>query len=180
MPSSLLMKRNTACPLDKIYAAESGRGKYLKSPKGALGPFQFLPRTAKEYGLKDPNNLSQAANAASRKLQHLLKYYHGNIVKAVAAYNWGEGNLDMFGLDSAPKETQNYIHKILGEYNPYTAEVITRKAPEQPQQKSTTIEQHNTITIHEAKDANASGRAVQQAQLKANNNLFRNLRPVLS
>ena len=35
--------------------------------------------------------------------QRLLKKYNGDVKKATAAYNWGEGNLDRNGFANAPK-----------------------------------------------------------------------------
>ena len=98
--------------LDAVWSQESARGKYMLSPAGAQGHFQFMPATAKQYGLSDPNNLEQSANAAGRMFSDLLKKYNGDIPKTLAGYNWGQGNVDKYGLDKAPKETVNYINKI--------------------------------------------------------------------
>lgn len=106
--------------LDRMWWMESSRGKNMLSPAGASGHFQFMPKTAKEYGMTtaDTMNLATSANAAAKKMSHLLKYYKGDNQKAIAAYNWGEGNLDgavkKYGnrwLDHAPKETQGYLAK---------------------------------------------------------------------
>lgn len=37
--------------LDAVWATESSRGKHMLSPAGAQGHFQFMPATAKRYGL---------------------------------------------------------------------------------------------------------------------------------
>lgn len=81
--------------LDSVWAAESDRGKNKgRSPAGAEGDFQFIPKTAKEFGLKNPYDFVESADAAARKLKGLLRYYKNDPEKALAAYNWGEGNLD--------------------------------------------------------------------------------------
>lgn len=102
--------------LDKMWAAESGRGKNMTSAVGAEGHFQFMPATAKEYGLNNPYDFNSSAEAAGKKIKHLLDKYKGNIADALAAYNWGEGNLDKFiaGKNGAhlPKETNDYLHKF--------------------------------------------------------------------
>lgn len=98
--------------LDSVWSAESGRGKNMRSPAGAMGHFQFMPATAKEYGLTDPSDLTQSATAAARKFSDLKKAYKGDTPKMLAAYNWGNGNLDRNGLDKAPAETRNYIKKV--------------------------------------------------------------------
>jgi soluble lytic murein transglycosylase-like protein len=100
--------------LDKVWKQESGRGEALLSPKGAKGHFGFMDPTAKQYGLTDPNNFSQSADAAARMYRDLLKSNGGDLDKALAAYNWGQGNLDKKGLAQAPAETRNYIQSIEG------------------------------------------------------------------
>lgn len=98
--------------LDKVWNQESSRGAALLSPKGAKGHFGFMDPTAKQYGLTDPNNFAESADAAGRMYRDLLKANGGNLDKALAAYNWGQGNLDKKGLEQAPAETRHYIHDI--------------------------------------------------------------------
>ncbi|WP_028210780.1 transglycosylase SLT domain-containing protein [Paraburkholderia mimosarum] len=82
------------------------------SRKGAMGLFQFMPATAREYGI-NPLDPSQAAAAAAKKLGGLFKRYHGNLAATYTAYNWGEGNLERRGYGAAPHETQMYAPKVL-------------------------------------------------------------------
>jgi hypothetical protein len=100
--------------LDSVWSAESGRGKNMLSPAGAMGHFQFMPETAKTYGLKDPNDINQSANAAARMLHDLLNHYGGNMQAALAGYNWGMGNVDRKGMGNLPMETRGYISKVMG------------------------------------------------------------------
>lgn len=98
--------------LDSVWAAESGRGVNMLSPKGAKGHFGFMDPTAAQYGLTDPNDLNASATTAARMYSDLLKANGGDLDKALAAYNWGQGNLNRFGLAGAPEETQGYISKV--------------------------------------------------------------------
>ena len=98
--------------LNAIHQEESGSGKNMISPKGAMGHFQFMPETAKQYGLKDPNNLEESADAAGRYLRDLSKQNGGDRHKILAGYNWGQGNLERKGLNNAPAETVNYMRDI--------------------------------------------------------------------
>jgi soluble lytic murein transglycosylase-like protein len=66
------------------------------SPKGALGPMQFMPDTAARYGLKNPFDPRAAIDAAARYLRDLLARFNGRIDLAVAAYNAGEGSVESF------------------------------------------------------------------------------------
>lgn len=81
------------------------------SPAGAKGLFQFMPQTEKEYGI-DAYNPAQASEAAAKKLAGLFKRYGGNEQLALAAYNWGEGNLANRGVFSMPAETKDYVAKV--------------------------------------------------------------------
>ena len=100
--------------LDKVWATESGRGSNMNSPKGAQGHFQFMPPTAKQYGLKNPYDFNESSDAAARMYRDLLQANGGDVRKAAAAYNWGQGNLNKKGLSAAPTETLNYINKVTG------------------------------------------------------------------
>ena len=103
--------------LDSVWAQESGRGKNMRSPKGAMGHFQFMPDTAAQYGVRDPNDLTQSATGAARMLADLLKQFHGDLPKALAAYNWGSGNVQRKGMGYMPPETQRYIASIQARRN---------------------------------------------------------------
>lgn len=141
--------------LDRIWETESGRGKHMQSPAGAQGHFQFMPNTAKQYGLADPNDFNQSSDAAARYMRDLMSRYSGNLQKAVAAYNWGPGNVDRNGLGRAPKETLNYIDKVAGS-------------------GGVQLSQNTTINVNGG-DAAATGRAVAGEQDRVNQNMARNL-----
>lgn len=97
--------------LDAVWSAESSRGENMQSPKGAQGHFQFMPATAEQYGVSDPNNLQQSAAGAAKMLSDMVQQT-GSIPGALAAYNWGIGNLQRKGMQAAPEETRNYIQKV--------------------------------------------------------------------
>ena len=106
--------------LSTIGFHESGFNPEAVSSKGAAGVMQLMPGTAKEYGV-NPYDTPAAINAAGKKIAHLKEYYQGDLTKAVAAYNWGEGNLDKAikksgdnWLSTAPKDTQKYVSNIFG------------------------------------------------------------------
>lgn len=87
----------------------------VKSPVGALGIAQFMPATAQEMGI-DPLNPTQAIDGAGRYLRRLYDAT-GTWAQALAAYNWGLGNVRRKGLDAAPAETRSYYASILADVN---------------------------------------------------------------
>lgn len=141
--------------LDKMWLKESGRGKNMKSQAGAEGHFQFMPRTAREYGLDDPYDLAKSADAAARKMQNLLRYYHGDLGLATGAYNAGEGVMDAYlaGKRKLKPETLDYMRTVGG----------------------ATVEQTNNYTINGSNAADI-GRAVGQQQERTNGDIVRNFR----
>ncbi len=84
----------------------------VKSSAGATGLMQFMPETAKEYGLDATDPMASIA-AHEEMTRRLNAKYDGDWEKTFAAYNWGEGNLDQEGLGNAPEETRGYLEKIL-------------------------------------------------------------------
>lgn len=100
--------------LDSVWKQESGRGKNKLSRAGAKGDFQFMDKTAAQYGVLDSNDFGQSAMGAARMYRDLLKQYKGNLPMALAGYNWGSGNLAAGGMGNLPAETQGYIRNIMG------------------------------------------------------------------
>ena len=91
------------------------------SPVGARGTMQFMPGTAKQYGV-DVRSVASSADGAARYLRDLLKRYNNNIVKALTAYHSGEGNVNKgrigpIGRKYAPEvlARQNWLNGGRGE-----------------------------------------------------------------
>lgn len=90
--------------------AESGGNPNAVSKAGAQGLMQFMPDTAKQYGI-DPLDPHQAIDGAGRYMRDLIGQTP-DLRSAVAAYNWGIGNLKRNGIDAMPQETRNYIASV--------------------------------------------------------------------
>lgn len=84
------------------------------SKKGASGVMQFMPETAKAYGV-DPTNPESAIRGAGRYLAELIKQYRGNVAAAVAHYNGGatQGTLVAAGKEPTYPETRAYLERVL-------------------------------------------------------------------
>lgn len=57
---------------------------------------QFMPDTAKRFGVRNPHDPRQAIDAAARYLRELLRRFGGRLDLALAAYNAGEGTIQSF------------------------------------------------------------------------------------
>lgn len=84
------------------------------SPVGAKGAFQFMPGTAKRFGIAgQETNVAKSAEAAAKYINYLLKMF-GSIEVALAAYNAGEGNVKKYGGKIPPfKETKKYVPAVM-------------------------------------------------------------------
>lgn len=109
-----------------LAVAESGL-ENVTSPASAGGYWQFIPATAKNYGLEISNdvdercNLEKATRAACKYLKN-AKNRFGSWTLAAAAYNRGEGGLSAAITDQNCKdywklwlnnETSRYVFRIM-------------------------------------------------------------------
>jgi soluble lytic murein transglycosylase-like protein len=85
-----------------------------RSPVGAMGIAQFMPPTAVEE-LGSTAAALDPVRAIPGAARYLAKLYRatGSWQAALAAYNWGIGNVQRKGLSVAPAETRDYYTTIL-------------------------------------------------------------------
>lgn len=111
---------------------ESGYNPFAYSRSGAAGLWQFMPITAKRFKLRKSwwydgrKDVLRSTEAALDYLEYLHKKFDNDWLLAVAAYNFGEGNLqraidnnhrrgrltDFWSLDLR-QETRAYVPKLL-------------------------------------------------------------------
>lgn len=127
-------------PEDLVYLAliESGFSTRAVSHAGAVGPWQFMPYTGREYGLRidrwvderrDYERATQAAIAYLSDLHDML----GSWYLAAAGYNGGQGRvgrsmarentINFWELTGLHEETRNYVPKLI-------AATVIAKEPE--------------------------------------------------
>jgi hypothetical protein len=108
--------------LNALIKQESGGNPKAVSKKGARGITQIMPETGKKpgYNVKPLQNDSEeeAIRFTRDYMGALLEKNGGDLNKALAAYNAGQGNVDKYGGVPPFKETQSYVKNIMNTLNP--------------------------------------------------------------
>jgi hypothetical protein len=131
----ILREEGIPVELSAVVLVESGGLTTALSPKGARGVWQFMPDTARRYGLvvdgvrDDRIDLQKSTRAAAHYLRDLHGQF-GDWSLALAAYNAGElavhaamdrSGFREFGLIRArrllPSETRNYVPAVAAALN---------------------------------------------------------------
>ena len=102
-----------------VIQVESGGYPLAVSKAGARGLMQLMPGTAADLGVTNPFDPAQNIMGGTRYLRNLLDRYRGDVKLALAAYNWGMGNLEK-RPESMPRETKNYISQVENYYRNYS------------------------------------------------------------
>jgi hypothetical protein len=85
------------------------------SSKGAVGPMQLMPATAKALGVTDINDPTQNIDAGVRLLAQLSNQYGGDTRHILAGYNAGQPAVDRAGGVPNYPETKAYVAKGMQE-----------------------------------------------------------------
>lgn len=99
-----------------VVRAESAFDAGAVSVKGARGLMQLMPATARRFGVAEHEIFDPAKNleAGARYLSWLLDRFEGDLTRALAAYNAGEGTVDRYGGVPPYRETRGYLKRIYG------------------------------------------------------------------
>lgn len=106
--------------ISAIIKKESTFKNGLTSGAGAKGYMQLMPATSKDMGVRNPNDPHQNIMGGTKYIRQMLERYKGDVELALAAYNWGMGNVDRvkrrYGSSwksHLPRETKDYVTKIM-------------------------------------------------------------------
>jgi hypothetical protein len=125
-----------------VARVESGLNPNALSPKGARGMWQFMPGTARRFGLRVDAEVDERLNparsgaAAARYLNHLHGLF-GDWKLALAGYNAGEGRVrqavergrtrdfeELSRRRLLPEETRLYVPKVLSGLQPPGPQIL--------------------------------------------------------
>jgi soluble lytic murein transglycosylase-like protein len=102
-----------------VIQAESGFNPRAVSDKGAIGLMQVMPTTAALYNVRatDLYNPKKNVEAGVQHLRMLSDRYKGDLEKVIAAYNSGEGKVDMYRGIPPYKQTRTFVKRVLNNYH---------------------------------------------------------------
>lgn len=130
MMDAVFTKYNLPTELKYLAVIESKLKSSAVSWAGAVGPWQFMPGTARLFGLKVNHRIDErtdyykSTHAAARYLKELYGEF-GDWLLVIAAYNGGPGNVysairksgsrNFWDLQRyLPNETRNHVKKFIG------------------------------------------------------------------
>lgn len=125
----ILAKHGLPTELKYLSVIESALKSHAVSWAGAVGPWQFMPETAKLLGLKvsrykdERTDFTKSTHAAARYLTQLYGIYNDWLL-VIAAYNGGPGNVNAAIRKSGsrnfwtlqnylPAESRNHVKKFI-------------------------------------------------------------------
>lgn len=147
--------------LKSVAITESAGNPNAVSGAGAQGLFQIMPSTGRDLGLQgnDVFDPVKSAHAAAKYLGQLMKANDGDLQKTLASYNWGIGNVQKHGMALMPRETRDYIPRVMGNMPAAGA----------------TVSQETNIHIHGVNDPHRAAMEVEERQTGVNSRLTQTL-----
>ena len=154
-----------------VIKQESGGKNDAKSYVGASGLMQLMPNTARELGVRDSHDPEQNVEGGTKYLSQMIKMFNGNVPVALAAYNWGPGNMQKLIkrtgstdinelMPHMPRETQGYVRNITKSHAEYQAQA--RATEPKTEQAEKTVERDKATPEVEVARTDTSDNIVTQ------------------
>lgn len=99
-----------------VITVESCFQRKARGSLGEKGLMQLMPATARRFKVENGYNAWQNIHGGTRYLSYLLKRYDGNVQRAVAAYNAGEGRIKRSGRIP----NRSYVNKVMKAYGKFS------------------------------------------------------------
>ena len=111
-----------AALLIAVIEVESAFNCKAVSPRGAIGLMQLMPDTCTRFDVRKPFDPQENVEGGSKYLSYLLNQWalrfpsSQRLELALAAYNAGEGNIEVHGGIPPFEETKKYVREVLKRY----------------------------------------------------------------
>ena len=99
-----------------VVETESRFHRNARSPVGAQGLMQIMPRTGRWLGATNLYDAEQNVDAGVKYLKYLQGRFDGDLKNTIAAYNAGEGNVQRYGGVPPFRETRSYVKQVMTRY----------------------------------------------------------------
>lgn len=105
-----------------VIQTESNFNPNVTSKAGAVGLMQVMPSNFKHLGISNGYDIEDNIDGGTKLLKEYIDKYNGSIEMALMAYNGGPTRMANRGVNSIndiykmPKETQNYVPKVMNIY----------------------------------------------------------------
>lgn len=141
-------------PVEMKYLAviESDLKTSATSRVGAAGPWQFMPQTGRELGLKvsgsvdERRNFTKSTHAAARYLKSLFKEY-GDWLLVIAAYNGGPGKVNTAIRKSGSRNFWDLQYHLPAESRKHVKKFIATHYIMEGEAGLTTLTKHETEAL---------------------------------
>ena len=152
---AIFITNNLPVELKYLAVIESDLKTSATSRVGAAGPWQFMPQTAKELGLKvnrsvdERRNFTKSTQAAAKYLKRLYKVY-GDWLLVIAAYNGGPGKVNTAIRKSGSRNFWDLQYNLPAESRKHVKKFIATHYIMEGEAGLTTLTKHETEALNQA------------------------------
>jgi len=156
--------------LKYLAVIESYLKTYAVSWAGAVGPWQFMPETARRMGLKvnqyidERTDYYKSTHAAAKYLTELYNRYN-NWLLVIAAYNGGPGNVDAAIRKSKSTNFWDLQHYLPAESRDHVKKYIATHYVLEGDGGITTLTKEETEALKQASNVNPAAKNLTEAEM---------------